>query len=74
MTDSDSGPRAEIEAYLDAIEDAIAPRHPHSDEALAFALRAKLGATLRALLERGACTRQDVEVCLEELRRDVASP
>jgi hypothetical protein len=74
MAERDSGPRAEIEAYLDAIDDAIAPARAHSDEALAFALRAKLGTTLRSLLERGACTRQDVEVFLEELRREVDSP
>jgi hypothetical protein len=62
-----------LESCMDAIGEFVATLDRYDDATLAFGLRAHLAPQLRVMLERGACTREEVHHFLRELEAEVLS-
>jgi hypothetical protein len=59
-----------VEECLDELNEFLAGQQSFAPTVLAVALRVHLGALLQALLEGGACTREEVRDCCRELERE----
>jgi hypothetical protein len=59
-----------IEECLDEISDFVATLGHYSPVVLAVAMRVHLESLLRALLEHGLCTRQEIREFVKDLERE----